>query len=110
MKKIMSLVVILSMVLTPLAFAASPWTEHKSYGGQIWGKLQFGLANSLLGWTDVVATPVRYAGDSKNIWEGVGQGLVDGVTNTAGGLFHLATFPIPVDLILPHNGVDFGGR
>jgi hypothetical protein len=110
MKKIMSLVVILAMLFAPAAFAGSPWTKSEGYLPQVGGKLVFGLANSLLGWTDVVATPVRYAGDGKNIWAGVGQGLVDGVTNTAGGLFHLVTFPIPIEIVLPHDGVDLGGR
>lgn len=110
MKKIMSFVVILSMLFTPLAFSASPWTEQKGYGSQIWGKFQFGLTNSLLGWTELLSTPVRYANENKNIWEGVGQGIVDAVTNTTGGLFQLASFPIPVDFALPHDGVDLGGR
>ena len=39
MKKIMSLVVILSMLLAPVAFAASSWTEGKTYGEKVSGKL-----------------------------------------------------------------------
>ena len=110
MKKIMSLVVILTMLFTQVAFSASPWTEEKSYGRQIWGKFQFGLTNTLLGWVELFSTPNRYAGEGKNVWEGVGQGIVDAVSNTAGGVFQLVTFPIPVDLVLPHNGVDLGGK
>jgi len=30
----MCLVVILAMFLAPMAFAASPWTEEKTYGGK----------------------------------------------------------------------------
>ncbi|MEI7750731.1 MAG: hypothetical protein WCJ71_01455 [Candidatus Omnitrophota bacterium] len=108
MKKIMSFVVILSMLFAPVAFSASPWTEQKSYPSQIWGKLQFGLTNTLLGWVELFATPNRYAGEGKNIWKGAGQGVVDAASNTFGGLFQLVTFPIPVDLVLPHNGVDLG--
>ena len=110
MKKIMSFVIILSILFTPLAFSASPWTEEKGYLRQTWGKFQFGLENSLLGWVELVATPNRYAGEGKNIWAGVGQGIVDGVSNTFGGVFQLLTFPIPVDLVIPHNGVDLGGK
>jgi hypothetical protein len=110
MKKIMSFVAILSMLFAPVAFPASPWTEQKGYARQTWGKLQFGLTNTLLGWVELFETPNRYAGKGENIWAGVGQGIVDGVSNTFGGVFQLLTFPIPVDLVIPHNGVDLGGK
>ncbi|MDD3294861.1 MAG: hypothetical protein PHG20_09280 [Geobacteraceae bacterium] len=109
MKKIMSLVMVLSMLLAPVAFAASPWTEEKGYGDKISGKLQYGLTNTLLGWIDIFATPNEYANEGKNVWAGVGQGLVDAVTNTVGGAIQLVTFPIPADLPLPNGGVDISG-
>ena len=48
MKKIMSLVIVLSMLLAPLAFAASPWVDGKTYGEKVSGKLGYGLTNTVL--------------------------------------------------------------
>ena len=109
MKKIMSLVVVLSMLLAPMAFAASPWTEEKSYGDRVAGKLQFGLTNTVLGWIQLFAVPNQYANEGKNVWAGIGQGLVEATLDTVGGAIHLVTFPIPADLPLPNNGVDISG-
>ena len=109
MKKIMSLVVILSMILAPLAFAASPWTAEKTYGDRVTGKLVFGLQNTLLGWIQLFAVPNQYASAGKNVWSGIGQGLVEATVDTVGGALQLVTFPIPADLPLPQNGVDLSG-
>ena len=106
----MSLVVVLSMLLAPVAFAASPWTTEPTYAKKTTGKLMFGLQNTLLGWIQIFAVPNTYANEGKNAWAGVGQGLVEGVVDTVGGAVHLLTFPIPVDLPLPNNGVDLGGK
>jgi hypothetical protein len=110
MKKIMSLVVVLSMLLAPLAFAASPWTEEKTYGDRVSGKLVFALQNTLLGWIQLFAVPNQYANEGKNVWSGIGQGVVEAVVDTVGGALQLITFPIPADLPLPNNGVDLGGK
>jgi len=109
MKKIMSLVVILSMLLAPLAFAASPWTEEKTYGDKTVGKLGFGLTNTLLGWTKLFTVPNEYSNEGKNAWAGVGQGFIDATVVTLGGAVQLLTFAIPVDVPLPGNGVDLSG-
>ncbi|MFA5167122.1 MAG: exosortase system-associated protein, TIGR04073 family [Candidatus Omnitrophota bacterium] len=109
MKKIMSLVVILSMLLAPVAFAASPWTEEKTYGDRVTGKLVFGLQNTLLGWIQLFAVPNQYANEGKNVWSGIGQGLVEATVCTFGGALQLVTFAIPADLPLPNNGVDLSG-
>ncbi|MFH1800559.1 MAG: hypothetical protein ABH891_06930, partial [Candidatus Omnitrophota bacterium] len=79
MKKIMSLVIVLSMLLAPLAFAASPWTEEKTYGEKAVGKLGYGLTNTALGWTKLFSTPNEYSNEGKNVWSGVAQGVVDTV-------------------------------
>lgn len=110
MKKLISLVVVLSMLAGPvMAFAASPWTEEKTYGDRISGKLQFGVANTLLGWIEIFATPNRYAAEGKNMWAGVGKGFVNATVDTVGGALQLVTFPIPADFPLPNDGVDIGG-
>ena len=109
MKKIMSLVVILSMLLAPVAFAASPWTEEKTYGEKTTGKLGFGLTNTLLGWTKIISTPNDYSSEGKNVWQGVGQGLIDAGVTTVLGAVQLVTFPIPADIPIP-SAVNLSGK
>jgi len=109
MKKIISLVVVLSMLLAPAAFAGSPWASEKTYGEKTVGKLEFGLTNTLLGLSKAVTVPMAYSNEGKNVWAGVGQGLIEAVVDTVGGAVHLVTFPFPVDVPLPGNGVDLSG-
>jgi hypothetical protein len=109
MKKIMSLVVILSMLLTPVAFAASSWVDGKTYGEKVAGKLGYGLTNTVLGWTKMFTTPNDYSSEGKNVWQGVGQGLVDTVVTTCLGAVHLVTFVIPADIEIP-SPVNLSGK
>ena len=108
MKNIMSLVLVLSMILAPVVFAASPWVDGKNYGEKVGGKLGFGLTNTVLGWTKLFTTPNDYSAEKKNVWQGVGQGLVDTVVTTVLGAVHLVTFPIPADIEIP-SPVDLSG-
>ncbi len=102
MKKIISLVVLFAMLLAPVAFAASsPWTEEKTYGEKVAGKLGFGLTNTVLGWTKLFSTPNDYSSAGKNVWQGVGQGMVDTAVTTVLGAVQLVTFPIPADVPIP---------
>ena len=109
MKKILSLVVVLCMLLAPLAFAASPWTEEKTYGEKTVGKLGFGLTNTVLGWTKLISTPNDYSSAGKNVWQGVGQGLMDAAVTTVLGAVQLVTFPIPADVPIP-SAVNLSGK
>ena len=109
MKKIMSLVVIFSMLLAPVVFAASPWTEEATYGEKSVGKLGYGLTNTVLGWTKLFSTPNEYSSAGKNVWEGVGQGVIDAVVTTGLGALQLATFPIPADIPIPSD-VNLSGK
>jgi hypothetical protein len=110
MKKIISLAIVLSMVLAPMAFAAaSPWTEEKTYGEKAAGKLGCGLTNTLLGWTKIFSTPNDYSSQGKNVWQGVGQGFVDAAVTTFVGAAQLVTFPIPADLPIP-SPVNLSGK
>ena len=67
MKKIISLAIVLSMVLAPAAFAASPWTSEADYAGKTVGKLGYGVTNTLLGWTKLFSTPNEYSAAGKNV-------------------------------------------
>ena len=109
MKKILSLVVILSMLLAPVAFAASPWTTEKTYGEKTVGKLAYGLTNTVLGWTKLFTTPNDYSSAGKNVWAGVGQGLMDATVTTVLGAAQLLTFPIPADIPIPSE-VNLSGK
>jgi len=109
MKKILSLVVVLCMLLAPLAFAASPWTEEKTYGEKTVGKLGYGLTNTVLGWTKIISTPNDYSSAGKNVWQGVGQGLMDAAVTTVLGAVQLVTFPIPADIPIP-SPVNLSGK
>lgn len=106
MKKIIAVLMLLCVFAAP-AMAASPWTEESTYSGKVVGKLNFGFKNALLGWTELFYEPHAAAVDGKSAWAGLGKGLVDFPLNTIGGAVHLVTFLIPVDVPLPHNGVNF---
>lgn len=110
MKKI-ALLVLVAMLVTPMAsFAASPWTEKETYGDRTSGKLYFGLMNTLFGWTDIFFEPIRASKKCEScdsVWTGLGKGFTDAVVNEVGGAIHLLTFPIPVDIPLPDDGVQF---
>jgi hypothetical protein len=109
MKKIMSLVVVLSMLLAPVAFAASSWVDGATYGEKTAGKLGYGLTNTVLGWTKIFTTPNDYSTEKKNVWQGVGQGLVDATVTTVLGAVQLVTFPIPADIEIP-SPVNLSGK
>lgn len=84
----------LSFSWVPL-YAASPWMEKQGYGAKTFGKLGFGLKNSLLGWM----TPWAEAKNPKykKEWIGFSAGFGEGVVYTLGGVVQFATFFIPVD-------------
>ena len=72
-------------------------------------QLQFGLKNVLLGWLDLFQEPHHYAVEHKNVFSGIGKGLLDTLSNEVGGALHTVTFFIPqIDIPLPENGVDLG--
>ena len=105
MKKIIGMLIVFSMILSPVAFAASPWTEEATYADRVGKKLEFGLKNVLLGWVDLFYEPNKAHNEGTNVWAGMGKGLVDTVLNIGGGAVQLVTFLFPVDIPLPENGV-----
>ncbi|HOW58935.1 MAG TPA: hypothetical protein PLO78_04320 [Candidatus Omnitrophota bacterium] len=111
MKKATTFLLLLAMLVLPaVGFAASPWTEEATYGDKVSGKLQFGLTNTLLGWTDLFFEPIRASKKCEScdsLWTGLGKGLTDAIVNEVGGAIHLLTFPLVLDLPLPDNGVQF---
>ena len=97
-----------------MGFAASPWTEGKTYGEKVKGKLDFGVKNLLGGWTEIFSHTMKHAKaeENKEQKENIGvsllTGIVYGAVDTVGGALHAATFVIPeIDVPLPENGVQF---
>ncbi|HNX68382.1 MAG TPA: hypothetical protein PLL75_02695 [Candidatus Omnitrophota bacterium] len=109
MKKIISLAIVLSMILAPMAFAASPWVEEKTYGEKAAGKLGYGLTNTVLGWTKIFSVPNEYSTAGKNVWSGVGQGMITAAVTTVLGAAQLVTFPIAADIPIPDD-VNLSGK
>ena len=111
MKKAIVFLVLLAVLLAPaLSYAASPWMDEETYGEKVSGKLQFGLKNTLLGWTDLFFEPIRASKKCEScdsFWTGLAKGVTDSLVNEVGGAIHLLTFPLVVDVPLPDNGVQF---
>jgi hypothetical protein len=82
---------------------SSDWTHETTYLGKISQKLGFGFLNITAGWTAFFFEPVK----DKNFFIGMAKGIGYTFTNTAGGILHAATFPIPLDIPLPHGGIAY---
>lgn len=82
-------------------FEPSDWTQEPTYLGKISKKLGFGFLNMTAGWTAFFYEPFN----GQNFFVGLGKGVVYTFTNTLGGALHAATFPIPLDIPLPHGGI-----
>lgn len=114
-KKIIILFFVL-VITAPHAFAAlgnyepSHWTERDTYTEKAIGKLGFGVKNALLGWTELIYHPYAAGSKGENIVEGAIIGLWYGLADTAGGILHFATFPIPFDIKLPEGGTHMFGE
>ena len=88
-------------------FAKSPWAEEVTYGDKVRGKIVYGMANFFGGWIALYYEPLQARQDHKNIFAGIGKGLVNAVVLTVGGLAHLVTAPMTfIDIPLPNNGVE----
>ena len=79
----------------PPVSAASPWAQNPTYGSKVKGKFNYGLKNTLLGWTAMFIEP--YQPKYGKRWEGFCVGAAQSVFYTASGLIQLVTFPIPAD-------------
>ncbi len=106
MKKAIVLMLCVFTLMPSLAFAGSPWTEKTTYGDKMTGKLDFGLRNLLGGWTELITEPKAAYDSNGNILYGVGRGVYNSIMYTLGGAVHLVTFPVPIDVPLPENGVS----
>jgi hypothetical protein len=84
-------------------FESSDWTKEPAYLGKVSQKLGFGFLNMTAGWAAFFYEPCK----NQNFFVGLGKGVVYTFTNTIGGVLHAATFPIPLDIPLPHGGIVY---
>ena len=99
----------LAMTLVPsFSYAAtpSPWTEKTTSAEKTKGKLDFGFKNFFGGWTEIFTEPREACKAKECVIKGIGRGLWNSVADTVGGVLHIATFPIPLDVPLPEGGVN----
>ncbi len=114
MKKILTVSVfaLLAVFAASTAFAASPWTQETTYAKKVAGKLDFGVKNLFGGWTALLPSQMGCAANNHKNCPGMccvkslGTGLVNAVVDTVGGALHVVTFPIPLDVPLPNDGVQ----
>lgn len=83
-------------------FPPSSWTRQTGYFDKISHKLGFGFLNTATGWTALFFEPARPG----NKFAGLAKGIGYTVSNTAGGLIHAVTFPVPLDVPLPGGGIS----
>lgn len=98
-----------SFIYAEDVFEASPWTKASSYGDKVQQKYVFGMQNILLGWTEILTEKAEARKDGASINQMLHAGLrgvCNALADTAGGLLHVLTFPIPVDFPLPEGGTD----
>lgn len=105
MKKFLASVLLTALIMPGQLHAASPWTEGVNYLDKITGKLDFGMANLLGGWTEIYTEPQEAQLENRSRTKAALKGTANAFIFTLGGLVHTATFFIPVDLPLPDNGV-----
>ena len=107
MKKIVVLLLLFVLSLSTVAFAASPWTEQKTYKDKAFYKLDFGIKNLFGGWTEIVTQPWNHHANPGETAESIARGIYNAVVYTVGGALHIVTFPITnLDVPLPNNGVS----
>lgn len=112
MKRLIPLILTLSLFFAPVAFAESftsvkpsIWTKQQSYGDKTVHKLGFGLLNITMGWTAIPFQITKHI--DTNPFTGLAKGIWLAATNTVGGVLHAVTFPVPLDIPLPVGGVEF---
>ncbi len=101
MKRILTGLVVLGLlVLASPSFAAPPCgvckaAESDSYFQKLGGQLTRGVANTALGWTELINQPVKESHAGGNILVGVFNGFGQGLLRTAKGVGEILTSPLP---------------
>ncbi len=85
----------------------------EKYGAKVGSKIDYGMPNMLMGWTQIFTEPQDHRQTTGAKWRQalstvgcvfVGAGLA--VVDTAGGFVNILTSPVPVTIPLPRGGVD----
>ncbi|MBI1977720.1 MAG: hypothetical protein HYS55_03095 [Candidatus Omnitrophica bacterium] len=94
MRKLFALLLVLLVAFAPMSFAIDKICElagSDSYVEAASGKLMRGVANAAFGWVELLRQPSI----QPDIWNGIGQGLVQTIARTGSGIFEVATFIVP---------------
>ncbi len=88
-------------------YRPSEWKKEKLYIDRVFGKLNFGVWNFFLGWTELATEPYESFMTDENILLGIGKGILFGFADTAGGFLNAVTFPVTVlSIPLPEGGIE----
>ena len=80
----------------PKRYRSAEWKQEQGWLNQSTSKFAYGAKNALFGWTELITEPYEAAMDPKrNVVEGLGKGLWNGIGKTVGGAVDLVTFPMP---------------
>lgn len=71
--------------------------ESLNYTSKLLGSFTRGVLNTVLGWTELLAQPVRAAVENEPVVNGIGKGVKETVMRTAGGISELITCWKPPD-------------
>lgn len=72
-------------------------------------KMDFGLVNTMMGWTEFFTEPGERCKEHKHfeaVFPGIFAGTFNAAADTSLGLLNFATSPIPVSVPLPEGGVN----
>jgi len=67
--------------------------ESERFSRSAFGKIERGVVNILLGWTNLIAKPIQKSGGS--VWTGIGDGFVYTFNRTVQGVVELGLFWLP---------------
>ena len=100
MKRLIQAFVIIGTIgLTVAAFAADCAVCSRATSDRYWtktgGQLTRGVANTGLGWTELVRQPVKEARGGGNVVIGMGKGVGHAVKRTGQGLVEIVMSPMP---------------
>lgn len=69
--------------------------ESQSFAKSAVGKIERGMVNILLGWTNLFAQPIQSGKTGGNVWSGIGNGFGHMLIRTVQGVVELGLFWLP---------------
>jgi hypothetical protein len=109
MKKGLAFIFIMLLFCTSRqAFAEpSPWTKEEKYIDKVTGKMDYGMRNFYLGWSEIFNEPIEHHNGVGDTLKSLGKGVVNFPIYTVDGLIHFVTCPITsLDVPIPNGGLQ----